>query len=143
MKKLLVLALSAVLVFAMASMSMAAVAITGEANFGLTISPSNPAPQSSDCKIVFDAAVNDVVSVNAAIKAGNSTAVTMMVDDDMDPLTPDVAVSIPAAYFVAFDTYSASVKMATGTLKIGYFGTNFNGKTDILAKKNRRLKGSR
>jgi len=129
MKKLLVLALSAVLVFAMASMSMAAVAVTGEANFGLNISPSNPAPQFSDVKLVFDAAVNDVVSVNAAVKATNAGTA-----DSADDTT---------AYNAFLDTYSASVKMATGTLKVGYFGTNFNGKTDILAKKNRRLKGCR
>lgn len=128
MKKLLVLALSAVLVFAVASISMAAVAVTGEANFALQLSPSCAAPQSSDVKLVFDAAVNDDVSVNAAVKA-TSAGTT---DSNLDT-TP---------YDAFLDTYSASIKMATGTLKVGYFGTNFNGSTDILAKAIGDLKGA-
>jgi len=128
MKKLLVLALSAVLVFAVASMSMAAVAITGEANFGLTISPSNPTPQFSDCKVVFDAAVNDAVSVNAAVKATNAGTTDSGADT--------------TGYDAFLDTYSASVKMGEGTLKMGYFGTNFNGSTDILGKAIGDLKGA-
>jgi hypothetical protein len=118
MKKLLVVALSAMLVLAYATVSMAAVTVTGECNVGLQVAPDNAQKgDMSDCKVVFDAAVNDTVSVNAAIK-------TSFNEDAANPQT--------GAF--GFDTYSISSKMDMGTLKFGYFEHNLNGKTDILGK---------
>jgi hypothetical protein len=119
MKKLLVVALSAMLVLAYASVSMAAITTTGEINVGLTLAPDASKGQFSDAKIVFDAAINDTVSANAAIKSG----VTVLASDGTKTATD-----------VAWDTYSISSKFDMGTLKLGYFGVNLNGKTDILAK---------
>lgn len=108
MKKLLVVALSAMLVFAVSAVSMAAVTLTGEANVGLTLAPDAIKGNFSDCKIVADAAVNDTVSVNAALKASNTAA------------------------GLGWDTYSISSKFDMGTLKLGYFGHALGGKKDIL-----------
>jgi hypothetical protein len=113
MKKLLVVALSAMLVLGMATVSMAAVTITGEANF--TWDVTNEAT-SSDCKVVFDNAINDTVSVNAAIKGSNLA--------------------------LGFDTYSATIKSDALTLQMGYFGTGFGGSTDLLDKVIADVKGA-
>jgi len=126
MKKLLAIVLSAVLVLAFAAITMAEVKVTGEANFGLILSPAEVVSQFSDCKLVFDAAVNDAVSVNAAIKGAIA-------------YDPD---AVEYAYGFGFDTYSVSNKIGNGTLKLGYFGTNFNGTTDILPKVIKDLKGA-
>lgn len=109
MKKLLVVALSAMLVFAVSAVSMAAVTWTGECNVGLQLAPDTAKGDFSDCKVVADAAINDTLSVNAAIK-GTSALV----------------------YIPFFDTYSISNKFDMGTLKLGYFEVNLNGKKDIL-----------
>jgi len=128
MKKLLAIVLTAVLVLAFAAITMAEVKVTGEANFGLVLSPAELVSQFSDCKLVFDAAVNDAVSVNAAIKGAMGL--------DLDALDGSYATSF------GFDTYSVSDKIGNGTLKLGYFGTNFNGTTDILPKVIKDLKGA-
>jgi len=122
MKKLLVVALSAMLVLAYATVSMAAITWTGEANVGLQISPDGSQGQFSDCKVVADAAINDTVSVNAAIKGGVST---LYADSATEQLSTNTAT-------IGLDTYSISNKFDMGTLKLGFFGVNLNGKRDIL-----------
>jgi hypothetical protein len=120
MKKLLAIVLTAVLVLAFAAITMAEVKVTGEANFFLNVAAPEladlgpPATHGqkgagSDCKVVFDAAVNDAVSVNAAIKSSYTAG-------------------------IGWDTYSMTDKIGSGTLKVGFWGANFNGSTDILAK---------
>jgi hypothetical protein len=132
MKKLLVVALSAMLVLAYATVSMAAVTLTGECNVGITLAPDASKGTFSDCKIVADAAINDTVSVNAAIKGTSGGTSAAVLDANGDPVVPAESVNIP--YNVVLDTYSISNKMDMGTLKFGYFEHNLNGKTDILAK---------
>lgn len=118
MKNLLAIVLSAVLVLSFAAVSMAAITVTGEVNVGLTLAPEASKGQFSDAKVVFDAAINDTLSANVAIKGTNAGST----DNDGDT----------TGYNVVLDTYSISNKFDMGTLKLGYFGANLNGKKDIL-----------
>jgi hypothetical protein len=137
MKKLLVVALSAMLVLAYASVSMAAIAVTGEANFTYDVTNST---QSSDCKLVFDAAVNDTVSVNAAIKGTSAGSVGTVTN--VTPVDPLVSVDATTPYGVVLDTFSATIQSSDAlSVKLGYFGTGFGGSTDILDKAIADVKG--
>ena len=105
MKKLLVLALSAVLVLSLAAVSMAAVTLSGEV---VAKYDFENAVDSAEGKIAFDGKVNDAVTAKIVYKYGG-----------------------PGATLVA-DEYWFNVAGDIGALKVGYFGYGTSGKKDII-----------
>jgi hypothetical protein len=134
MKKLLVLAIVVIMVFAMAAVSMAAITVGGEVNFGFNMrtADANETPISDfgnakimadankttisdfgNAKITATAALNDEVTAFAAIKAG----------DDIE--------TVKTVAFV--DEAWVKLTEGFGTFKIGKWGWNGKEKLDILA----------
>lgn len=128
MKKLLVVALSAIMVLSMAAVSMAAVAVGGEFNFGYKTEatdnlskddktalsdPSKPDKGTDfiESKVTVSGDVNDNLAVFAAIKTNDGS-------------------SNNAGFFN--DELWAKLKYDAFALQVGYFGFGFGGPKDIL-----------
>lgn len=109
MKKLLVLALSAVMVLALATVSMAAVTVSGEviAKYNFESALGVNSEDKYEGKIAFDGKVNDSVTAKIVYKFDNDTAVKV-------------------------DEYWFNVAGDMGELKVGRFGWGTNGKRDII-----------
>ncbi len=122
MKKLLVVALSAIMVLSMAAVSMAAVAVGGEFNFGY----KTEAPDTLDAalggddkgtdfiesKVIVSGDINDNLAVFAAIKTNGSSE------------------NGGSRFFN--DELWAKLKYDAFNLQVGYFGFGFGGPKDIL-----------
>jgi hypothetical protein len=110
MKKLLVVALSAMLVLGMATVSMAAVTITGEIDSTLDLTTDTASTTNGN--LVFAAAINDDVSATARVNFGGAVA------------SSDIS---------TMDNYSVTVKLGTGSLQAGYCDLGTGGKFDVIA----------
>ncbi len=117
MKKLLVVALSAIMVLSMAAVSMAAVAVGGEFNFGYkteaadVIDATEKGTDFIESKVLVSGDLNDNLSVFAAIKTNDAS-------------------SNGAGFFN--DELWAKLKYDAFNLQVGYFGFGFGGPKDIL-----------
>ncbi len=123
MKKLLVVALSAIMVLSMAAVSMAAVAVGGEFNFGYkteaadtldaALGGTDKGTDFIESKVTVSGDVNDNLAVFAAIKTndGSNAAGTK-------------------GFFN--DELWAKLKYDAFNLQVGYFGFGFGGPKDIL-----------
>lgn len=115
MKKLLVLALAAIMVLSVAAVSMAAVTVGGEVNFGWNLidSSTNTGKQTqndfADAKVTATAELNDEVSAFAAIKSDNFAGSKTFIDEAWVKFTEGF-----------------------GTIKVGYFGWNIKENLDII-----------
>lgn len=112
MKKLLVVALCALMVLSFAVVSMAAVAVSGESNFKWTLGPEGTEDESGDAKVKFTADVSDTMQIVTVLKGGTGAS--------------DVNV----------DEAWASFKADTITTKVGFFGFNLDGDVDIIPSLN-------
>ncbi len=123
MKKLLVVALSAIMVLSMAAVSMAAVAVGGEFNFGykteaadtLDSAISSKPDKGTDfieSKVTVAGDLNDNLEVFAAIKTngGSENGGSRFFNDEL----------------------WAKLKYDAFNLQVGYFGFGFGGPKDIL-----------
>ncbi|MGE5581797.1 MAG: porin [Bacillota bacterium] len=106
MKKILVLALSGIMVLTMAAVSMAAVTVGGEGNFGYNFTGKQ---DFNDFKISATAKLNDEVTAFGALKAENTNGGN-----------------------VGFDEAWVSFTEPFATVKVGHFAYNAKGGVDIV-----------
>ncbi len=107
MKKFLVITISAIMILSMAAVSMAAVTVGGESNFGWNMSPDTAQDEFGDAKVTVTADVNDSTQIFTALKGNTGGA-------------------------VAVDEAWASFKTDSLTTKVGNFGFNLDGDVDII-----------
>ncbi|TCL57444.1 hypothetical protein EDC14_10464 [Hydrogenispora ethanolica] len=129
MKKVLVLALSAMLVFGFAFSAMAAsVTVGGEANFMYdfegTSAAGNDGANKSDFRIHITANVSDQVQVFAKLRVDDAT--------NRASYNFDGTNYTPNGKGFYYDQAWATVKFDPATVKVGYYGIGWGGDKDII-----------
>jgi hypothetical protein len=119
MKKLLVIALSAIMILACAAIAMADISLTGEIDTGYKGATTSDVDNSMP--YIFG-------KVNVAGKLGDSVTGLMVIKSNSDPACPSTE---KLENNFQFDEADFTIAESFGTLKFGYYGWNNNLK-DII-----------
>jgi hypothetical protein len=128
MKKLFVLAVSAMMIFAMAGISMAAVTVGGEIDGGYKSYSNDVTDKTLSMPYIYGK-----VGINGQL--GNNVTGTLVINDNDEDITNNATTNRTAAADninnLVFDEASVTFAESFGNIKVGYFPWNNNLK-DIL-----------